>query len=165
MKTKRITAVWITMFILSLLVTSVVHAQMNGTKDHVMVLPSDIKWMTDANPAFLPGMKMAVIDGDPSSSGPFTIRIMLPDGYKVMPHFHPTDENITVLKGNFMMGIGDKFNEESLMEMPEGSYMSMKTGTHHYAMAKGETVLQVHGMGPFQLTYVNPDDDPRNKKQ
>ena len=167
MITRKPLAAWILIAILSVLITTTLHAQMNDMKtssDHVMVLPGDIKWMDNPNPAFLPGMKMAVIDGDPGSSGPYTVRIMIPNGYKIMPHFHPTDENITVLKGNFMMGIGDKFDEKALTGMPEGGYMSMKTGTHHYAMAKGETVIQVHGMGPFKLTYVNPDDDPRNKK-
>jgi len=165
---KQPLAVWMLVCILSALITSAVQAQhtdMQTPADHVMVLPGDIKWMLDANPAFLPGMKMAVIDGNPSSAGPYTVRLMVPNGYKVMPHFHPTDENITVLKGNFMMGIGDKFNEKDLVGMPEGTYMSMKTGTRHYAMAKGETIIQVHGVGPFTLTYVNPEDDPRNKKQ
>jgi quercetin dioxygenase-like cupin family protein len=88
---------------------------------------------------------------------------MFPDGYKIMAHFHPTDENIIVLKGNFMMGVGDKFDERSLKPMPEGGFMSMKTGTHHYAMAKGETIIQLYALGPFVITYVNPDDDPRKK--
>jgi len=89
--------------------------------------------------------------------------LMFPDGYKVMAHFHPTDENIVVLKGNFMMGIGDKFDEKSLKPMPEGGFMSMKAGTHHYAMAKGETIIQLYALGPFVITYVNPDDDPSKK--
>jgi quercetin dioxygenase-like cupin family protein len=152
--------------VIGVLFTSAVHAQntdMNA--DHVLILPGDIKWMKDANPAFLPGMKMAVIDGNPASNGGlYTVRLMFPNGYKVMPHFHPADENITVLKGTFMMGIGDTFDEKALMPISEGGYMSMKKGTHHYAMAKGETVIQVHGIGPFILTYVNPGDDPRNKK-
>jgi quercetin dioxygenase-like cupin family protein len=109
-------------------------------------------------------MKMAVIDGDPSSNGDCTQRLMFPNGYKVMPHFHPADENITVLKGTFMMGIGDAFDEKALMGISEGGYMSMKKGTHHYAMAKGETVIQVHGAVPFILSYVNPNYDPRIKK-
>src|SRR5215471_12117482 len=145
MRTKRQMAVWMLTCILSALVTPAVHAQdMKMATDHVLVLPGDIKWMENANPAFLPGMKMAVIDGNPSASGLYTVRLTMPDGYKIMPHFHPTDENITVLKGNFMMGIGDKFDEKALVTIPQGGYMSMKTGTHHYAMAKGETIVQVH---------------------
>ena len=156
---------WMLVCVLSVLFTPAVHAQnpdMNA--DHVLILPGDIKWKQDANPAFLPGMKMAVIDGDPSSNGPFTVRIMIPNSYKIMPHFHPADENITVLKGTFMMGTGDQFDEKALMAISEGGYMSMKKGIHHYAMAKGETLIQVHGVGPFTLTYVDPNDDPRNKK-
>ena len=150
--------------ILAVLFTSALHAQ-DMPADHVLILPGDIKWVKDANPAFLPGAKMVVLDGNPASNGgQYTVRLMMPNGFKIMPHFHPADENITVLKGTFMMGVGDTFDEKNLMSISEGGYMSMKKGTHHYAMAKGETIVQVNGVGPFILTYVNPNDDPRNKK-
>src|SRR5262249_42360306 len=126
---------------------------------HTMITPNDIKW-GPAPPALPPGAQFAVLSGDPSKAEPFTIRLKAPDGYKIMPHWHPTDENVTVLEGTFAMGVGEKFDEGAAHEMPVGSFVRMPKGTRHYAMAKGETVVQVHAIGPFVITYVNPNYDP-----
>jgi hypothetical protein len=131
-------------------------------KDHVVVRPDNIKW--GPGPSSLPaGAKFAAIAGDPSKAGPYVIRAMLPDGYKVPPHWHPTDENVTVIKGTFMIGKGDKFNADACEALPAGSFVRMPKEMRHFAWAKGETIIQVHGMGPFEITYVNPADDPRKK--
>jgi quercetin dioxygenase-like cupin family protein len=131
-------------------------------KDHVLVRPDDIKW--GSAPAALPaGAKLAVLAGDPSKSGPYVVRVQFPDGYKVAPHWHPTDENVTVIKGTFMMGKGDKFNAGAAEALPAGSFVRMPKEMRHFAYAKGETIVQVHGMGPFEFNYVNPADDPRKK--
>jgi anti-sigma factor ChrR (cupin superfamily) len=131
---------------------------------HVMVAASDVKW-GPGPPSLPPGAQMAVLDGDPAVAGkPFVIRAKLPDGYRVAPHWHPTDENVSVLSGTFSAGIGDTFNEGSMMALGPGGYAKMPKMTHHYAMAKGETIIQVHGNGPFAVTYVNAKDDPRTKK-
>lgn len=130
---------------------------------HVMIAPSDVKW--GPGPASLPpGAQMAVLDGDPAKAGmPFVIRAKLPDGYKVAPHWHPTDENVVVLSGTFVVGAGDKFDEKAMTSLPTGSFVRMPKLMHHSAMAKGETVIQVHGVGPFAVHYVNPKDDPSKK--
>ena len=131
---------------------------------HVMVAASDVKW-GPAPPSLPPGAQMGVLDGDPSVAGqPFVIRAKFPDGYRVAPHWHPTDENVVVISGSFSVGTGDTFNEGTMMALASGGYAKMPKEVHHYAMAKGETVIQVHGTGPFVVTYVNPTDDPRNKK-
>jgi len=131
---------------------------------HVMVAAPDVKW-GPGPPSLPPGAQMAVLDGDPAVAGkPFVIRAKLPDGYRVAPHFHPTDENVSVLSGTFSAGMGDTFNEGSMTALGPGGYAKMPKMMHHYAMAKGETIIQVHGMGPFGVTYVNPKDDPRTKK-
>jgi Domain of unknown function (DUF4437) len=134
---------------------------------HTMITPNDVKW--GPAPPFLPaGAQLAILDGDPSKAGrPFVLRIKMPDGYKVPPHWHPVDENITVIEGVFMMGVGEKFDQGAAREMTVGSYARMPKGLRHYAWAKGETVVQAHGAGPFEITYVNPTDDPRRltKKQ
>ncbi len=131
---------------------------------HVMVAASDVKW-GPGPPSLPPGAQMAVMDGDPAMAGkPFVIRAKLPDGYRVPPHWHPADENVVVLSGTFSVGLGDKFDEGSMMALAPGGYAKMPKMMHHYAMAKGETVIQVHGAGPFAVTYVNQTDDPRNKK-
>ena len=132
--------------------------------EHVMVAAADVKW-GPGPPSLPPGAQMAVLDGDPAVAGKsFVIRAKLPDGYRIPPHWHPTDENIVVLSGSFSAGMGDTFNEGSMMALAPGGYAKMAKEVHHYAMAKGETIIQVHGTGPFAVTYVNPKDDPRNKK-
>jgi hypothetical protein len=130
---------------------------------HVIMTTADMKW--GPAPEGLPaGAQLAVLDGDPSKAGlPFVIRAKLPDGYKVMPHWHPTDESITVISGSFAVGMGDTWNDGALTTLKAGEYGRMPKQTHHYATAKGETVIQIHGVGPFAITYVNPKDDPRKK--
>jgi quercetin dioxygenase-like cupin family protein len=131
-------------------------------KDHKMVRPDDIKW--DPAPPVLPaGALAAVLAGDPSQEVPFVIRVKFPDGYKVPPHWHPTDENVTVLQGTFLMGKGEQFNPNAAEALPAGSFVRMPKEVRHFAQAKGETIIQIHGIGPFQITYVNETDDPRKK--
>jgi len=125
----------------------------------VVVTPDKIQW-GPAPPIFQPGAQFAVIAGDPGKTGPFIVRLKVPDGYRIMPHFHPTAENVTVLSGEFRVGMGDKFDESTLVSLPAHSVASVPAGHRHYAMAKGETEVQVNAMGPFKLTYVNPADDP-----
>jgi quercetin dioxygenase-like cupin family protein len=135
-----------------------------GDKDHVVVRPDAIKWVP-APPSLPPGAQIAVLVGDPGKPGlPYAIRAKLPDGYKVPPHWHPTDENVTVLKGTLMVGKGEKLDPAKMEELPAGSFMCMPKSMRHFAMAKGETIIQVHGMGPFDVNYVNPADDPRKKE-
>jgi hypothetical protein len=116
-------------------------------------------------PPFLaPGAQVAVVEGDPmAASGDFTIRLKVPDGYKIAPHWHPKRENVTVISGNFKVGMGDKFDESKMMTFPAGSFAYLDPDMHHYAMASGEAVIQVHGASPLQFNYVSPSDDPRKK--
>jgi hypothetical protein len=129
---------------------------------HTIVTPDQIKW-GPAPPALPAGAQMAVLSGDPSKPGSFTIRAKFPDGYAVAPHWHPTDEHLVVIAGTFMLGVGDKADASSAHAMPVGTFAKMPRGVHHYARAKGETIIQVYGMGPFVVNYVNPSDDPRKK--
>lgn len=125
----------------------------------VVVTPDKIQW-GPAPPVFQPGAQFAVLAGDPGKPGPFTVRLKLPDGYRIMPHWHPTAENVTVLSGEFHVGMGDKFDESSMLTLLAHSLAVVPPHHNHYAMAKGETELQVSGTGPFKLVYVNPADDP-----
>ena len=126
---------------------------------HVILNPSDIKW-GDALPIFAPGAMMAVLQGDPSKAGVYTVRLKAGDGYKIAPHWHPTTENVTVISGTFNLGTGDKFDEATSTAMAAGAFASMPARMHHYGWFKGDTEVQVHGVGPFKLTYLNPKDDP-----
>jgi hypothetical protein len=122
----------------------------------------DIQW--GPAPAIFPkGAEMAVLQGDPSKAEEFTVRLRMPNGYKIAPHTHPTVENVTVLKGTFFAGMGEQFSEASLKAFPRDAFASIPANHAHYAMARGQTIVQVHGLGPFVLTYVNPADDPTKK--
>jgi len=127
--------------------------------------PAEIKW-SPAPPALPPGAMMAVLQGDPGKEGaPFTIRLKTPAGYKVMPHWHPADENLTVISGVFSVAMGDAFDAKAGQGYAVGSFFTMPAKMHHYAWTKGPTIVQIHGMGPFVITYLNAADDPRNKPQ
>ena len=138
------------------------HGQHGAHGAHVMVLPDQLKW-GPAPPSLPPGAQVAIIDGDPTKSGMFALRLKFPDGFSVAPHWHPTDEHVVVLSGTFMMGLGDKADVSSMHSLPAGAFSKIPQRTNHYARAKGETIVQVYGTGPFELNYVNPADDPRKK--
>jgi quercetin dioxygenase-like cupin family protein len=129
---------------------------------HAVVTSGDLKWRP-APPSLPPGAEAAVVDGDPKNPGPFVMRAKFPAGYRVPPHWHPTDENLTILSGSFGVGMGDKADEASIKTLGPGDFVRMPKQMHHYAMAKEATTIQIHGMGPFAITYVNPNDDPRKK--
>jgi quercetin dioxygenase-like cupin family protein len=115
-------------------------------------------------PAIFPaGARMAVMQGDPSKTELFTVRLDLPKGYRIPPHFHPTDEHLTIIKGTFLVGMGDKIDPKKTMTLNAGGFATAPAQQHHYAIARTHTIVQVHAMGPFQLTYVNAADDPTRK--
>ncbi len=132
-------------------------------KDHEIVTPDAIKWV-DGPASLPPGAKMAILEGDPTKDGPFVLRVKMPDGFKIMPHTHAKDERVTVLTGTLYLGMGDKFDEKVAKTMPAGPYGRTGAGMRHFGYVQGETVLQLHGTGPWTVEYVNPADDPRKKK-
>lgn len=126
-------------------------------------LPADLKWKD--GPASLPaGAKFAVLEGDPAKDGFFTMRLLLPDRFKIPPHTHPKVEHVTVLSGVFNLGMGEKFDANGGREMPAGTFGFWPAGMKHFAWAKGDTVIQLHGLGPWTINYLDPADDPRNAK-
>lgn len=121
---------------------------------------SDLKWVPA--PAALPaGAKLALVHGDPKKPGLFAMRLSLPGGYVIPPHWHPADEHVTVISGAFNMGHGKTFDKKKSMKLTAGGFARMKKGTPHFAWTSGKTVVQVHAMGPWGINYVNPTDDPR----
>ena len=133
-----------------------------GSEHAVLILPDQVSWKP-APPTLPAGAQAAVLEGNPKEAGPFTMRISFPDGYRLPPHYHPAAERVTVVKGTFQLGMGDKFDQSALTSLPAGSYVSMKPEIHHFAQAKGSTVVQINGVGPWKLVYVNPADDPTKK--
>jgi len=126
--------------------------------------PDSIPW-GPAPPFVAGGAQLAVLEGNPSArSGDYTVRLKMPDGYRIAPHWHPQRENVSVISGTFKVGMGDRFDEGKMADFPAGSFAFLDPGMHHYAMASGEVVVQVHGRSPLQFNYVNPEDDPGRKK-
>lgn len=115
-------------------------------------------------PQLPPGAQVATLEGDPKIEGHlFTLRVRMPDGYRIMPHWHFSDEHVTVVSGNFLIGHGDNFDDGSMTSVPNGGLVVLPARHHHYAMAKGATEIQIHAVGPWRLVYVNPADDPSRK--
>ena len=135
----------------------------SGGTDNIFT-PDSISW-GPAPPVVEPGAQFAVLEGNPQgSSGDYTIRLKMPDGYRIAPHWHPKRENVTVISGTFKVGMGDTFDQAKMSAFPAGSFAYLDPQMHHYAMASGEAVVQVHGEAPFQINYVNPADDPGRAK-
>lgn len=129
---------------------------------HIMLTPAEIQWKA-APPSLPPGAQVSILEGDMAKPGFFALRIKLPAGYKVPPHWHPGHERVTVLSGTFYLGHGDTFDEAALKVYPAGSYSSMPPKMRHFATAKEDTVIQIATIGPWGINYVNPADDPRTK--
>ncbi len=126
----------------------------------IMINTADMKWMT-APPMFPAGAQMAVIQGDPNGAT-YTVRLKAGDGYRIPAHWHPKTENVTVISGTFHVGLGDKLDESKGTTIAPGGFASMPAHVHHYAWFSGPTEVQVHGIGPFAITYVDPATDPRH---
>jgi ketosteroid isomerase-like protein len=129
---------------------------------HVAVDAPAIKY-GDAPPSLPAGAKAAIIAGDPSKPVPYILRLQAPAGYKIGPHWHPTDENVTVLSGTAALGMGDTWDDSKLQSAGPGGVVVLPADMHHYFVAKTAVTVQVHGIGPFAITYVNAADDPRKK--
>ena len=139
-------------------------SSVSAVEQHKVLDPADLQW-GDPPPGLPAGAKLAVLSGDPGASGPYTVRMRAPAGYKIMPHTHPTAEMITVISGTFHLGAGDKFDESAGHAMAAGAFTAMPAGMKHFAWFTEDSIIQVHGEGPFQIVYVNPADDPRNAKK
>ena len=121
---------------------------------HKIVHFGDLKWTP-----IMKGCDLAPVSGDPSAEGtPFVLRIRCTDGIKVPAHWHPTDENLTVIKGTFLVATGETFDESKLQTMNIGNFLMMPKEMRHFALCKGETIVQVHGTGPFKVNWVNPSE-------
>ncbi len=127
-----------------------------------LFVPSEVAWK-DAPASLPPGAKMAILEGDPTKEGFFTMRLQLPDGYRVAPHWHPKTERLTVIAGTVHLGIGDRFDDKATRPLPAGTYSSMPPKMAHFAWMEGDVILQLSSIGPWGVIYVNSADDPRLK--
>jgi quercetin dioxygenase-like cupin family protein len=121
---------------------------------HKIVHSGDLKWT-----AIIKGCDLAAVDGDPNGEGtPFVVRLRCTEGTRIPAHWHPTDENVTVLKGTFQVGMGEKFDETKMETMNVGNFVNMPKEMRHFALSKTDSIVQVHGLGPFKVNWVNPAD-------
>ena len=139
-------------------------AEETQSADMRLYPPTTIEWRQ--GPAALPpGAKMAVLEGDPTKEGPFVVRFQFPAGYHVAAHTHPKTERVTVISGTLYLAAGEALDRNSAKSLPAGSFGFWPAGMKHTAWSEGETIIQLHGIGPWQINYVNPADDPRNTKK
>lgn len=146
----------------SICVVGSVEAQESQAPTHILTAPTLTKWGPPP-PVFEKGMSFAVISGDPSKQGIYVVRAKMPPGYMIAPHWHPADEHVTVISGTMAIGMGEKFDRTKMSTLPAGGYALLPANMRHFAMAKTAATIQIHGQGPFGLTYVNPSDDPSKR--
>ena len=151
--------------------TSLVLAQEQGSKSKEessgsaeprILAATEMQW-GEGPPSLPAGAQMVVLDGDPRQKGPFTIRLKIPAGYKILAHTHPVAEHITVISGTVHLGIGEKFAETGSRELKAGDFAVVPPGMPHFASSRSEAVLQIHGEGPFQRQFVDPAEDATKK--
>lgn len=139
-------------------------AEETQSADMHLYPPASMEWK--AGPAVIPaGAKMAVLEGDPTKEGWFVVRFQFPEGYHIPAHTHPKTERVTVISGALYLATGESLDRTTAKKLPAGSFGYWPAGMKHAAWSEGETVIQLHGVGPWQITYVNPADDPRNAKK
>jgi quercetin dioxygenase-like cupin family protein len=133
-----------------------------GQSTFAAILPEEVDWKPF--PSFPPSARLAILVGEPAQAGPYTIRVKVPKGVKLMPHRHPEDRVYTVISGAFYVGLGDEFDPEKLQAYPPGAVIILPGDTSHFHWAKsGEYVTQVTAIGPLGLEYIDAEDDPRNQ--
>jgi len=132
----------------------------SAASESVLINPAGIKW-GNAPPSLPKGAKIAVLYGDPSKSGPFCMRLMVPAGYKIPAHWHTQPEALTVISGSFYLGMGDKMDPAAAHALTAGGFHYLPAKEHHFAFSKGASIVQLNGEGPFDINYINPADDPQ----
>jgi quercetin dioxygenase-like cupin family protein len=138
-------------------------ASLAGSAAQAQLNSADLKWGA-APPGLPPGAQLAVLSGDPGAEGMFTIRLKFPANYAVAPHHHPTEELVTVIDGHMSIGMGETMDKAKAATLGEAGYVALPANMNHYAFTGSGAVIQITSHGPFQITYVNPADDPRNEK-
>lgn len=130
---------------------------------HGLFTPDAIEWGGAPN-SLPPGARLAVLEGNPMAEGFYTMRLWMPAGYRIPPHFHKKFEHVTVISGTFNLGMGETFDESKAAKMPAGTFGYLAPNMNHYAFASEPTVIQLHGDGPWGIYYLDPRNDPRNGK-
>ena len=149
-------------FVLSFAVLVATQSQAHDGQNHTVVAADAVKW-GPAPPSLPPGAQAAALLGSTAKEGPLVLRLKFPAGFVVPPHRHSKDEFVTVISGQFGINHGETFDRAAAKPLPAGSFVHLPAGMPHYAHAEVETIVQINGVGPFDVTYVNPSDDPRKQ--
>lgn len=140
------------------------HGSQQQSEEHIMLNQKELQWQD--GPASLPkGSRVALLEGDPSKEGPFTLRLQIPANYRIQPHWHPAIEHVTVIEGSFYMGTGERMDMNKATELTAGGFAVMPIKYVHYAYTIKGATIQLHGIGPWDIIYVNDADDPRKQKK
>jgi hypothetical protein len=140
------------------------HSPRHEHAGHTLIVPGDLQWQT--GPESLPrGAQFVVLEGDPSKEGPFTMRIRLPENYRIPPHTHPKVERVTVLEGEMKLGTGRRYEERTMERLPAGAFFAMPPGMEHFAGTDRGVMIQLNGVGPWEIHYIDPADDPRRQSK
>jgi Domain of unknown function (DUF4437) len=151
--------------VVTVLTVGVARVVAAGTSaEHGLLTPAEVPWK-DGPPSLPPGANVAVLEGNPTEPGLFTIRLKFPDGYRIAPHWHPAVERVTVIAGIFHFGMGETFDQTKAKPLPAGSFVYMAPKMAHFAWTEGETIVQLTAEGPWGITYLNLSDDPRQVKK
>jgi uncharacterized protein (TIGR02246 family) len=126
--------------------------------DVQMLSNGALAWSDFTPPGFDPGMKLAVLSGDPGKAGEYVLRLMFPAGYKFPVHWHPGVENLTVVSGNFLLGMGNSADWNAVKTYSPGDFLYIPPRHAHYGGSTpgGTSVIQLHGQGPFQVVVGAP---------
>lgn len=138
----------------SLFVVALAFGSVTAGANPNIMMPGTLKWSPASGTSA--GQTIAVMYGDPAKPGPFIIRVKSPDGFRIAPHYHVAVENVTVLEGTLLLGYGDTIDAAKTTAIPAGGFYSIPAGVHHYAIAKGETIVQVSSMGPRSKIQLTP---------
>lgn len=137
-----------------------VPAGLQAAGPHHTVVPAEAIVWGAAPPSLPPGAQAAALLGSPAKAGPFVLRLKFPAGFVIPPHRHSKDEFVTVIAGGFAVAAGETL-DAAAKPLPAGSFVHLPAGMPHFARAYGETVVQINGVGPFDVNYIDPKDDPR----
>jgi uncharacterized RmlC-like cupin family protein len=164
----RLISTWFARLVVALAVGLPTHFAVSAETTMVMLPPETLQWGDpilpgSQIPAFEKGAKVAVLQGVPGESGPVVVRLKFPANFAISPHWHSTDEVITVLSGTLHAGMGDRLEREKSLAFPIGAFIVMPAKHHHFAWTQEETVVEIHANNPFDINYINPSDDPRRR--
>lgn len=115
--------------------------------------------------ALLPGANDYVLQGNPGVEGIYTVRLKLPANYQIPPYYQTSTTYMTVISGEYHIGVGDTFDITKGKDLPPGSFITIPPNVHVYAWTTANTIVQIHGLGPWGVRYVTKPPGPLIQQQ